>query len=200
MGAVLLEQNDEWQLQHRYMQVEVMAERLRPPPPIPGGSRARPSQFHAIHCAVERHGCQKLGRSAAVNPAAAQRCAKGAGLDSGAPDAAQSAMPSIATPAASPTVDHFHQGRCACAASAQSRISTSLTDVTGHSAHIGQEVEVHYRWHAHYGRRLRRQYVERRAGGDVVHVEVTPGVVVVVAAWMLDPAACAGRSVPRASI
>jgi hypothetical protein len=27
-----------------------------------------------------------------------------------------------------------------------------------HSAHIGQEVEVHYRWHALYGRRLRRQY------------------------------------------
>jgi putative transposase len=26
MGAVLLEQNDEWQLQHCYMQVEVMAE------------------------------------------------------------------------------------------------------------------------------------------------------------------------------
>jgi transposase-like protein len=26
IGAVLLEQNDEWQLQHRYMQVEVMAE------------------------------------------------------------------------------------------------------------------------------------------------------------------------------
>jgi hypothetical protein len=25
IGAVLLEQNDEWQLQHRYMQVEVMA-------------------------------------------------------------------------------------------------------------------------------------------------------------------------------
>ena len=27
IGAVLLEQNDEWQLQHRYMQVEAMAER-----------------------------------------------------------------------------------------------------------------------------------------------------------------------------
>ena len=26
IGAVLLEQNDKWQLQHRYMQVEVMAE------------------------------------------------------------------------------------------------------------------------------------------------------------------------------
>jgi hypothetical protein len=46
----------------------------------------------------------------------------------------------------------------------------------GHSAHIGLEVEVHYRWHALYRRRLRRQYVERRAGGDVVHIEVAPGV------------------------
>ena len=31
IGAVLLEQNDEWQLQHRYMQVEAMAEMLTPP-------------------------------------------------------------------------------------------------------------------------------------------------------------------------
>jgi len=31
IGAVLLEQNDEWQLQHRYMQVEAMAELLTPP-------------------------------------------------------------------------------------------------------------------------------------------------------------------------
>jgi putative transposase len=30
IGAVLLEQNDEWQLQHRYMQVEAMAELLPP--------------------------------------------------------------------------------------------------------------------------------------------------------------------------
>src|SRR6266478_2967135 len=72
----------------------------------------------------------------------------------------------------------------------------------GHSAHIGQEVEVHYRWHAHYGRRVRRQYVERRAGGDVVHVEVAPGVVIVVTAWMLDPAACAGMALgaPRVTL
>src|SRR3712207_3436635 len=31
IGAVLLEQNDEWQLQHRYMQVGAMAEMLTPP-------------------------------------------------------------------------------------------------------------------------------------------------------------------------
>ena len=30
IGAVLLEQNDEWQLQHRYMQPEAMAELTRP--------------------------------------------------------------------------------------------------------------------------------------------------------------------------
>src|SRR5260370_15410723 len=72
----------------------------------------------------------------------------------------------------------------------------------GHSADIGQEVEVHYRWHAHYGRRVRRQYVERRAGGDVVHVEVAPGIVIVVAAWMLDAAACAGMALgaPRVTL
>jgi hypothetical protein len=31
IGAVLLEANDEWQLQHRYMQVEAMAELDAPP-------------------------------------------------------------------------------------------------------------------------------------------------------------------------
>ncbi len=40
IGAVLLEANDEWQLQHRYMQVEAMAELA--PPLIEGA--ATPSQ------------------------------------------------------------------------------------------------------------------------------------------------------------
>jgi hypothetical protein len=62
----------------------------------------------------------------------------------------------------------------------------------GHSAHIGQEVEVFYRWHPLYGRRVERQYSEQRANGEVVHVEVSPGIVIVIAAWMLDGAACAG--------
>ena len=32
IGAVLLEDNDEWQLQHRYRGVEAMGEMLSPPP------------------------------------------------------------------------------------------------------------------------------------------------------------------------
>ena len=72
----------------------------------------------------------------------------------------------------------------------------------GHSVHVGQEVVVHYRWHALYGRQLRRQRCERRAGGDVVHVEVAPGVVTVVAAWMLDAIACANMEIgaPRVAV
>ena len=43
VGAVLLEANDEWQLQHRYMQVEAMAELTSPvvepePAQIPPGA------------------------------------------------------------------------------------------------------------------------------------------------------------------
>ena len=103
----------------------------RSPPPIPGRSRARPSQSQAIHCAVERHGCQSSVAVLLSSPAAAQRCAEGAGLDSGAATVAQSAMPSIALPATAPTADHLSTNTDAPAAShLQSRISTSLTDVT----------------------------------------------------------------------
>src|SRR5438309_7167385 len=73
--------------------------------------------------------------SAAVplsSPAAAQRCAEGAGLDSGAAAAAQSAMLSIALPPTAPTADHLSTNAAAPAApQLQSRISISLTDVTG---------------------------------------------------------------------
>jgi hypothetical protein len=74
--------------------------------------------------------------------------------------------------------------------------------LTGDSTHIGQVVEIQYRWHALYRRSVRRQYVEHRAGGEVVHVELAPGTVVVVPAWMLDPAACAGMEfgAPRVTI
>jgi hypothetical protein len=49
---------------------------------------------------------------------------------------------------------------------------------------------------------VRRQYSEQRATGEVVHVESSPGIVIVVAAWMLDAASCAGMDLgaPRASV
>ena len=42
IGAVLLEQNDEWQTQHRYMQTEAMAEVMTPP------IDALPTQFTTV--------------------------------------------------------------------------------------------------------------------------------------------------------
>ena len=38
-------------------------------------------------------------------------------------------------------------------------------------------------------------YRERRADGEVAHLEAAPGIVVVVRAWMLDPTACAGMEI-----
>jgi hypothetical protein len=44
--------------------------------------------------------------------------------------------------------------------------------------------------------------VDRRKSGQFVHVEVLPGIITVVAAWMLDASACAGMEVgaPRVSL
>jgi hypothetical protein len=42
-----------------------------------------------------------------------------------------------------------------------------------HSAHIGRDVVVQYRWHPLYGQRVRRIQGERRASGELVHVELT---------------------------
>ena len=63
--------------------------------------------------------------------------------------------------------------------------------IVGSFCHIGEEVEIHYRWHALHGRRLRRYYAEKRRGSDVVVVEDEPGVATVIAGWMLDRATCA---------
>jgi hypothetical protein len=69
------------------------------------------------------------------SPAAAQRCAEGAGLDSGAPAEAQSAMPSIAALTIASTADHLSPTPLpSMAPQLQSRISTSLTDVTAAAA------------------------------------------------------------------
>ena len=71
-----------------------------------------------------------------------------------------------------------------------------------HSAHIGREVEVHYRWHPLYGRRLRVLSSERRASGPVIHVAVARGTVTILPHWMVDAVVCAGMALgpPRISI
>jgi hypothetical protein len=72
----------------------------------------------------------------------------------------------------------------------------------GHSAHIGQEVEVHYRWHPLHGRHVKLCGSEQRGTGRFVYVEAAPGIVTLVAAWMLDPVICAGMEidVPRVAV
>ena len=76
IGAVLLEKNDEWQLQHRYMQVEAMAELTH------RRDETEPGRFAALTarrryrrpCHTNdrlhrrRHLCQTLDRSVAVKP------------------------------------------------------------------------------------------------------------------------------------
>src|SRR5262252_8957424 len=71
------------------------------------------------------------------------------------------------------------------------------------NAHIGQDVVIQYRWHPLYGQRVRRIRGERRASGELVHVELTPGVAVtILPAWKLDPVYCAGLRVgaPQVSL
>ena len=72
----------------------------------------------------------------------------------------------------------------------------------GYSTRVGQEVTIHYRWHALYGRTVRRFYAEKRTGIDVVLVEGEPGAAIVVAAWMLDPSVCASMTIgaPQVSL
>ncbi len=82
-----------------------------------------------------------------------------------------------------------------------SRTRSGRLRVPVHSAHVGQEVEIHYRWHPLYGRRVRVRDCEQRNKGPVVHVEVSPGMITTIAAWMLDPIVCAGMEAgqPRVS-
>ncbi len=54
IGAVLLEANDEWQLQHRYMQVEAMAE-LVAPDPLADTTLRIPPQAASPMASTSRH-------------------------------------------------------------------------------------------------------------------------------------------------
>ena len=63
-----------------------------------------------------------------------------------------------------------------------------------HSAHVGQELEVHYRWHPYFGSKISVRRVEHRATGQFLKVLGPSGAVVSMAAWMLDPVVCAGMT------
>ena len=68
IGAVLLERNDEWQLQHRYMQVEAMAEPAAP------GNKARPGSRGMTHrIARSCHGVSRKTVCATTAPMPAAR-------------------------------------------------------------------------------------------------------------------------------
>jgi hypothetical protein len=61
---------------------------------------------------------------------------------------------------------------------------------------------IHYRWHPLYERSVRQILTERRASGEVSHVELAPGNVIMVAAWKLDPITCTSIKVgaPQVSL
>jgi len=71
-----------------------------------------------------------------------------------------------------------------------------------HSAHVGQMVEFHYRWHPYYGGRFRYEGREDRASGAIVRVEIRPGEIIQVSEWVLDRAFCAGMAMgePRVAV
>ena len=64
-----------------------------------------------------------------------------------------------------------------------------------HSAHVGEELEVHYRWHPYFGRKVGVRRVEQRATGRFLKVQGPAGIVVSIAGWMLDPVVCAGMTI-----
>jgi hypothetical protein len=71
-----------------------------------------------------------------------------------------------------------------------------------HSAHVGQELEVHYRYHPYFGRKVLVRRMEQRATGQFLSVQGPAGIVVSIAGWMLDPVICAGMTIgaPRVDL
>ncbi|ULR41970.1 hypothetical protein [Rhizobium sp. K102] len=71
-----------------------------------------------------------------------------------------------------------------------------------HSAHVGDEVEVHYRWHPYFGQKVSIRRVEERATGRFLKVLGPTGVVIAISGWMIDPVVCRGMTMgtPRVDL
>jgi hypothetical protein len=55
---------------------------------------------------------------------------------------------------------------------------------------VGQELEVHYRYHPYFGGKVLVRCVEQRATGQFLKVQGPAGIVVSIAGWMPDPVIC----------
>jgi len=71
-----------------------------------------------------------------------------------------------------------------------------------HSAHVGQELEIHYPWHPRFRCKVVAHHIARRANGEFVQVRDPVGVLLFVASWMLDPVKCATMTIgaPRVDV
>ena len=77
-----------------------------------------------------------------------------------------------------------------------------LQSLPVHSAHVGQELEVYYRYHPYFGRKVLVRRIAQRATGQFLSVQGPAGIVVLIAGWMLDPVICAGMTIgaPRVDL
>lgn len=69
-----------------------------------------------------------------------------------------------------------------------------------HSAHVGEDREVHYRRDSYFGLRVCVRRVEQRATGQFLKVEGPSGVVVSIPGWMVDPLVCADMFIGRPQV
>jgi hypothetical protein len=100
-------------------------------------------------------------------------------------------------------IDVIHLGRL-CRRDRSRRTATTCVPrlLPVHSAHAGQELEVYYRYHPYFGRKVLVRRIEQRATGQFLSAQGPAGIVVSIAGWMLDPVICAGMTIgaPRVDL
>jgi len=67
----------------------------------------------------------------------------------------------------------------------------AIAGTARHSAYRSQFVVVAYPWHPLHGQRVRVYGRQRRAGRQILYIEVQPGLSREIPAWMCDAAVCA---------